>query len=119
MMEHERDVRASATLATSACLADPVGAGPSATRGRGGAAPITALVAPRPRLRRVLEAVSFQDGDVRADWCAADAGDSSHALHLRRLPGRCVELVSSALRAVDDRLGWLVLVGREQRAARA
>jgi hypothetical protein len=111
MMEHERDVRASATLATSACLADPSASDPLQRVAAEDAAPITALVAPGPRLRRVLEAVSFQDGDVRAAWCAADAGGSSHALHLRRLPGRCVELVSSALGAVDDDLGRLVLVG--------
>jgi hypothetical protein len=55
-----------------------VGAGPSAARGRGDAAAVAALLAPGPRLRRVLEAASFQDGDVWAVCYSADAGGSSH-----------------------------------------
>jgi hypothetical protein len=43
------------------------------------AAPITALLASGPRLRRVLEAPSFQDSGVRAARCAPGAGGSSHA----------------------------------------
>jgi hypothetical protein len=74
------------------------------------AAAVAALLAPGPRLRRVLEAASFQDGDVRTAWCATDAGGSFHALHLRRLAGRCAELASRAVRAEDDRLDWLLVV---------
>jgi hypothetical protein len=83
------------------------------------AAMVAALLAPGPRLRRVLEAPSSRDGDVRAVRCAADAGGSSHALYPRRLTGRCAELASRAVRAVEDRFERLVLVGGQIRAPAA
>jgi hypothetical protein len=72
---------------------------------------VSALLASGPRLRRVLEAPSFEDGDVRAVRCATDAGPLVACLHLRRPAGRCAELASRAVRAVDDRVERLVLVG--------
>jgi hypothetical protein len=78
MVEHERDTGASTTLATSACLPDPSASDLLQRVAAENAATITALLASSPRLRRVLAAPSFEDGGVRAAWCAADAGGSSH-----------------------------------------
>lgn len=79
MVQHKRDTGASTALATSACLADPLAPDLLQRVAAEDAATITALLAPGPRLRRVLGAPSFENGDVRAAWCAADAGGSSHA----------------------------------------
>jgi hypothetical protein len=100
MVEHERKIASAAALASSAGRADPSPPDPLQRVAAEDTPTLTALVAPGPWLRRVLEAVSFQDGDVRTAWCAANPGGSSHALHLRRLPGRCVELASRAFRAL-------------------
>jgi hypothetical protein len=78
MVEHERKIATTAALAPSACRADPATPDPLQRMATEDAATITALLAPGPRLRRVLEAPSSHDGDVRATWCAADAGGSSH-----------------------------------------
>jgi hypothetical protein len=111
MVEDERKVAVSATLATSACFADPSASDLLQRVAAEAAAAVAVLFASGPRLRRVLEAAPRSHGDVRAVRLAADAGGSSHALHFRRLTGRCAELASRAVGAVDDRLRRLVLVG--------
>jgi hypothetical protein len=78
VMKHKRNAAASTTLATSACRADPTGPDLLQRMAAEDAAAVAALLAPGPRLRRVLEAPSFLDGDVRAAWCTADVCGSSH-----------------------------------------
>jgi hypothetical protein len=78
MAEHERDTGAAAALAASAGRADPSASDLLQRVAAEDAATITVLLASSPRLRRVLAAPSFEDGGVRAAWCAADAGGSSH-----------------------------------------
>jgi hypothetical protein len=79
MVEHEGDAGAAAALAASACRADPTGPNLLQRVAAEDAATVAALLASGPRLRRVLEAASSVDGDVRAVRCAAAAGSSSHA----------------------------------------
>jgi hypothetical protein len=79
MVQHEPEIEASTTLATSACLPDPSASDLLQRVAAEDAATISALLASSPRLRRVLAAPSFEDGDVRTVRCAADAGGSSHS----------------------------------------
>jgi hypothetical protein len=78
MVEHEWTIASTAALASSAGGADPSAPDLLQRVAAEDAATITALLASGPRLRRVLEAPSFVDGDVRAARCAADAGSSSY-----------------------------------------
>jgi hypothetical protein len=78
VMKHKRNVTASAVLAASAGLADPSAPDHLQRVAAEDATTVRAPLAPGPRLRRVLEAPSSEDGDVWAAWCAADAGGSSH-----------------------------------------
>jgi hypothetical protein len=79
MVELERTIASTAALASSAGRPDPPA--PDLLQGVAAedTAAVAALLAPSPRLRRMLKAPSCSDGDVRATWCAADAGGSSHA----------------------------------------
>jgi hypothetical protein len=87
MVEHKRDVTASATPASSAGRADPSPPDPLERVAAKDAAAVAALFASGPRLRRVLEAASLHDGDVRAAGCTADTGRSSHAYIFGGRPG--------------------------------
>jgi hypothetical protein len=78
MVEHEREIDASTMLAPTAGRADPSAPDLLERVAAEDAATITALLAPGPRLRRMLKAASFQDGDVWAVWYSADAGGSTH-----------------------------------------
>jgi hypothetical protein len=82
MVEHERKIASTAALAASAGRPDPSAPDLLQRVATEDAAAVSALLAPGPRLRRVLETASRSNGDVRAVRCAADAGGSSHALHL-------------------------------------
>lgn len=64
VVEHERDTGASAPLTTSACFADLSAPDPLQRVATEDAAAVAALLAPGPRLRRVLEAASRSHGDV-------------------------------------------------------
>jgi hypothetical protein len=72
MVEHERDARAAAALAASTGGADATGPDLLQRVAAEDAAAVAALVASGPRLRRVLEAASSVDGDVRAARGTAD-----------------------------------------------
>jgi hypothetical protein len=79
MVEHERKIASTAALAASAGCVDPSAPDLLQRVAAEDAATVAALLASGPRLRRVLEAASSVDGDVRAVRCAAAAGSSSHA----------------------------------------
>jgi hypothetical protein len=66
MVELERTIASTAALASSAGGADPSAPDLLQRVAAEDAAAIAALRAPGPRLRRVLEAPSFEDGDVFA-----------------------------------------------------
>ena len=87
MVEHEQRIATTAALAASTSGADPAPPDLLQRLAAKNAAPVAALLAVGPRLRRVLEAPSLEDGDVRAAWCSANAGGSWHAYILGGWPG--------------------------------
>lgn len=87
MVEHERDARAAASLAASTGRTDSASADLLQGVTAEDAATVTALLAPSPRLRGMLAAPSFEDGDIRASRCAANAGGSWHAYIFCRRSG--------------------------------
>jgi hypothetical protein len=87
MVEHERTIASAAARASSAGRADPSAPDLLQSVATKNAAPVAALLAVGPRLRRVLEAPSLEDGHVRAAWCSASAGGSSHAYIFGDWPG--------------------------------
>jgi hypothetical protein len=87
MVEHERNIAVSAALASSVRRADPATPDLLQRVATEDAASVAALLASGPRLRHVVQAASYADGDVRATWCAADTGGSSHAYIFGGRPG--------------------------------
>jgi hypothetical protein len=87
MVKHERDARTAASLAASAGRADPTSPDLLQSVAAKNASAVAALLAPGPRLRRMLEAASLQDGDARAVRCATDAGGSPHPYIFGGWPG--------------------------------
>jgi hypothetical protein len=92
VMKHKRNAAASTPLATPARGADPTGPDLLQRVPAEDAAAVAALLAPGPRLRRVLEAATCSDSDVRAVRGAADTCGSSHSYILarRRLRRPCL-----------------------------